>query len=75
MEELLDFCKTIAEKISNNSPVAIRYAIKAINAGFNNGVQGYEIEVKAFGECFGTNDFKEGTTAFLEKRKASFPGS
>ncbi len=75
IEELLDFCKTIAKKIAKNSPMAIRQAIKAINAGFNNGVQGYEIEVKAFGECFGTNDFKEGTTAFLEKRKASFPGS
>jgi enoyl-CoA hydratase len=75
IEELLDFCKTIAKKIAKNSPMAIRQAIKAINAGFNNGVQGYEIEVKAFGECFGTDDFKEGTTAFLEKRKASFLGS
>ncbi|NNJ89869.1 MAG: enoyl-CoA hydratase [Eudoraea sp.] len=75
IEELLDFCKTIAKKIAKNSPMAIRQAIKAINAGFNNGVQGYEIEVKAFGECFGTDDFKEGTTAFLEKRKASFSGS
>ena len=75
IEELLDFCKTIANKIAKNSPMAIRQAIKAINAGFNNGVQGYEIEIKAFGECFGTDDFKEGTTAFLEKRKASFPGS
>jgi enoyl-CoA hydratase len=75
IEELLDFCKSIAHKIAKNSPMAIRQAIKAINAGFNNGVQGYEIEVKAFGECFGTDDFKEGTTAFLEKRKASFPGS
>lgn len=75
IEELLDFCKTIAKKIAKNSPMAIRQAIKAINAGFNNGVQGYEIEVKAFGECFGTDDFKEGTSAFLEKRKASFSGS
>jgi len=75
IEELLDFCKSIANKIAKNSPMAIRQAIKAINAGFNNGVQGYEIEIKAFGECFGTDDFKEGTSAFLEKRKASFSGS
>jgi enoyl-CoA hydratase len=74
-EELLDFCRNIAKKIAKNSPMAVRQAIKAINAGFNNDVRGYEVEVNAFGHCFGTDDFKEGTTAFLEKRKASFPGS
>ncbi len=73
-EELLEFCKNIAKKIAKNSPVAISQAIKAINAGFKNDVNGYDVEIKAFGECFGTDDFKEGTTAFLEKRKASFPG-
>ncbi len=71
-EELLDFCKNIAQKVVSNSPVAISYAIKAVNAGFNR--EGYTAEIKAFGECFGTADFKEGTTAFLEKRKANFPG-
>jgi len=74
-EELLDFCKNIAKKIAKNSPMAVSQAIKAINAGFNNEVHGFEVEIKAFGQCFGTDDFKEGTTAFLEKRKASFPGS
>jgi enoyl-CoA hydratase len=64
-----------AGKISNNSPVAISYAIKAINAGFNNNVNGFKAEIEAFGSCFGTSDFKEGTTAFLEKRKANFPGT
>ncbi len=72
-EELLPLCKKIAGKIMNNSPVAISEAIKAINAGYREG-NGFEAEVKAFGECFGTEDFKEGTTAFLEKRKADFPG-
>ncbi|WP_417356061.1 enoyl-CoA hydratase/isomerase family protein [Flavobacterium sp.] len=72
--ELLDFCKGIASKIMKNSPVAISAAIKAINANFKDGVNGYEAEIKAFGEAFGTADFKEGTTAFLEKRKAEFPG-
>ncbi|MEO1548089.1 MAG: enoyl-CoA hydratase, partial [Bacteroidota bacterium] len=38
-------------------------------------VDGYQVEINAFGTCFGTKDFKEGTTAFLEKRKADFPGS
>ena len=73
-EELLDFCEDIANRISNNSPVAISYAIKAVNAGFKNNARGFEAEINAFGECFGTADFKEGTTAFLEKRKADFPG-
>lgn len=72
--ELLDFCKGIASKIMKNSPVAIAKAIQAINANYEDGVNGYETEIKAFGDSFGTEDFKEGTTAFLEKRKAAFPG-
>ena len=72
--ELLDFCKGIASKIMKNSPVAISAAIKAVNANYEDGINGYKAEIKAFGESFGTADFKEGTTAFLEKRKAEFPG-
>lgn len=72
--ELLTFCNDIASKIIKNSPYAIGKAIKAINANFKEGKNGYETEIKAFGKCFGTQDFKEGTTAFLEKRKAVFTG-
>ena len=72
--ELLDFTKGIATKILRNSPYAIGRAIKAINANFKDGVNGYETEIRNFGKCFGTEDFKEGTTAFLEKRKAEFKG-
>lgn len=72
--ELLDFCKGIAAKILKNSPVAIGKAIKAINANYHDGTNGYSVEINEFGASFGTGDFKEGTTAFLEKRKAEFPG-
>ena len=72
--ELLDFTNGIAQRILKNSPMAISQEIKAVNANFKNGVNGYETEIKAFGKCFGTEDFKEGTTAFLEKRKAEFKG-
>jgi len=73
--ELMPLCEKIAGRISNNSSVAISYAIKAVNAGFKSNAKGYKTEIEAFGECFGTADFKEGTTAFLEKRKADFPGT
>ncbi|TCK67717.1 enoyl-CoA hydratase [Winogradskyella wandonensis] len=73
-EELLAFCEKIAGKIMRNSSVAIAEAISAINANYKDGVDGYQAEIEAFGNCFGTEDFKEGTTAFLEKRKADFPG-
>ena len=52
--------------------MAISSAIKAINANYDSNVNGYNVEVDEFGKCFGTADFKEGTTAFLEKRKAEF---
>jgi enoyl-CoA hydratase len=71
---LLEFTQEIAAKIAKNSPVAISYAIKAVNAGLIDTKEGFKTEIKSFGKCFGTEDFKEGTTAFLEKRKATFPG-
>ena len=72
LEELMEAAKKMAKKIIKNSPMAIAKAIQCINANYTSGVDGLAFEVNAFGDCFGTHDFKEGTSAFLEKRKADF---
>ncbi|MBZ9730415.1 enoyl-CoA hydratase/isomerase family protein [Salegentibacter sp. JZCK2] len=74
-EELIEFTEKIARKIMKNSLVAISAAIRAINANYEDGVNGFEVEISEFGSSFGTEDFEEGTSAFLNKRKADFPGN
>jgi enoyl-CoA hydratase len=73
-EELLNKCFELTNKIASKSPTAIKTAIKVINAGYNNNLNGYEVEIEEFGKAFGTKDFKEGVSAFLEKRKPNFKG-
>lgn len=71
-EELIPLAEQLAQKILRNSPMAISAAIKAVNANTKQGVNGFEVEIEQFGKAFGTDDFEEGTAAFLEKRKANF---
>ncbi|QIE59995.1 enoyl-CoA hydratase [Rasiella rasia] len=75
LEELLPLAEKLASKIARNSSVAIASAIDAVNAGYEDGENGFDAEITQFGKCFGTADFHEGTQAFLEKRKAAFPGN
>jgi enoyl-CoA hydratase len=73
-EELLTKATAILATINSKAPIAVGKCIEAANAVFDETKNGYEVEVNAFGYCFGTEDMKEGTTAFLEKRKAIFKG-
>ena len=73
--ELLDFSKALLLKILSKGPVAIGLTIGCVNAYFDQGGEaGYAAEATAFGQAFATEDFREGTTAFLEKRAANFQG-
>jgi enoyl-CoA hydratase len=71
-EELLPLAEKLANKIAFNSSSAVSIAIETVNAQFDKTKNGFEEEILNFGTCFGTSDFEEGTTAFLEKRKPNF---
>lgn len=73
-ETLLDHTKKILDIINSKAPLAIAGCIKAANAVYDETKDGYALEIVEFGNAFATEDMKEGTTAFLEKRKAVFKG-
>ena len=71
-EDLMSFTNDLAKKISTNSSTAIKASIKCINSNFKDGENGYLTEINEFSDCFQSEDFIEGTSAFIEKRKAKF---
>jgi enoyl-CoA hydratase len=73
-DELLTQAKKVLELINSKAPLAVAGCIKAANAVFDETKDGYAEEIEEFANCFGTEDMKEGTSAFLEKRKPVFTG-
>lgn len=67
--------KELIEKIATKGPIAIAKIVETVNAYFEKGEDGFAREVKEFGYTTGTNDFREGAAAFIEKRKADFKGN
>ena len=74
IEEAMDKCKELINKIATQGPLAIAKIIDCVNCYFDHNIDGFEEESKLFGASMNTQDFKEGTTAFIEKRKAVFIG-
>jgi enoyl-CoA hydratase len=75
-DQLLEEVMQTAREIASKGKVSLRAAKQAINFGMNADLAtGIHIEIEGFGQCYASSDSKEGTSAFLEKRKAEFKGS
>ena len=74
-EELLDYCRGWLRKVLANGPLALGLVMDAVDTGLESGLEeGLRFEAAAFGVSAATEDSKEGTRAFLEKRRAAFTG-
>jgi enoyl-CoA hydratase len=73
-QALIDKSHEMLMKITSKAPIAIGLVIDCVNAVFNKEENGYQTEANAFARCCGTEDFKEGAAAFVEKRKPNFTG-
>jgi enoyl-CoA hydratase len=73
--ELITRAEAILNKIAANAPIAVKFSLEAVNKGLDTSqVEGLQLEASYFGLCAGTEDKKEGTSAFLEKRAPQFHG-
>ena len=74
-EVLIPRCRELAARILANGPLAVRYCMEAINSGLDMPLpEATRLEASLFSLCFATEDMKEGTRAFIEKRKPKFKG-
>lgn len=73
-EAALAKANQILQKIASKAPIAIGLVVDCVNAVFNHDENGYQTEANAFARCCGTEDFKEGASAFMQKRQAEFKG-
>jgi enoyl-CoA hydratase/carnithine racemase len=73
--DLITRAEAILRKIASNAPIAVRFALEAVNKGVETSqCEGLLLEAAYFGLCAATEDKKEGTSAFLEKRAPQFHG-
>lgn len=73
-EAAMDKANALLAKVSAKAPIAIGLVVDCVNAVFNHDENGYQTEANAFARCCGTDDFKEGASAFMEKRTPEFKG-
>jgi enoyl-CoA hydratase len=74
-DQLMSKCEEIANKIKLKAPMAIASVIRCVNAFYEKRADGNDVEINEFGNFFGSEDFIEGTSAFLERRPAKFAGN
>lgn len=74
-DQLMAKAEEILNKIKNKAPMAIASVIRCVNAYYEKRADGNNVEINEFGNFFGSEDFIEGTKAFLEKRPAKFAGN
>ena len=74
--QLIERAESVLKKITANAPLSVKYSLEAVNKGLETSVaEGLLIEASLFAVCASTDDKKEGTSAFLEKRAPKFQGN